>query len=362
VSPAGLEVSPVARPVIAVLPFAVVTGGDTAQFSRSVALILSEALALRNGVSTVDANQLLGRWIAEQRRVTAPLDSNAGFAYSLGANQMVIGNYVESGRTFRLSAAMYDTRSAAPLWRDEVTGPTDSLFPLVDRLASRAAVALCGQPDYNPSNLCFDTPARTTEPLAVTGRAGAEADPVRMLVHVAPDGTPSDVRIQEAPADEDLTFQALAAVNAARYQPARKAGRAVEAWTEVAVAVRPPGAAADLALTARCDDPAFGVRNADRACFDTRPVPQDRLPVIRVPAVCGGSATPATVLARVSASGTVEGRPQVKAGSSCAAFDDSAASAVAQIGFAPAIKDGRPVPAWTLVLVRPLPDGFGGTE
>jgi hypothetical protein len=84
--------------------------------------------------------------------------------------------------------------------------------------------------------------------------------------------------------------------------------------------------------------------------------------VIRVPAVCGGSATPATVLARVSASGTVEGRPQVKAGSSCAAFDDSAASAVAQIGFAPAIKDGRPVPAWTLVLVRPLPDGFGGTE
>src|SRR5258707_6041139 len=92
-----------AAPAIAVLPFSAVTSGDTAQFGRSASLMLGEALALRNGVTTVDGNSLLARWINERRRLTLPLDSNARFAYSLGANQMVVGNYVESGRTFRLT-------------------------------------------------------------------------------------------------------------------------------------------------------------------------------------------------------------------------------------------------------------------
>ena len=80
------------------LPFATVGTGDTAQFGRSAALMLGEALALRNGVTTVDGNSLLGRWITERRTITAPLDSSARFAYRLGANQMVIGNYVGSGK------------------------------------------------------------------------------------------------------------------------------------------------------------------------------------------------------------------------------------------------------------------------
>jgi hypothetical protein len=325
--------------------------------------MFSEALALRNGVSTVDANVLLSRWVEQRRRTTAPLDSSAQFAYGVGANQMVVGSYVESGRTFRLSAAMYDTHDASLVWRDEVTGGTDSLFPLIDRLAARAAVALCGQPEYNPSQLCFDVAARAADSIAVTSHTEqGPVAPIQLLVKVAPDGTPTDVRLRSTPADEELAYQALGAVNTARYLPARKAGRAVAAWTVVDVAVRPPGAAATLAAAAGCDDPDLGVRNADRACYDTRPVPQDRLPVIRVPTTCGGDASPATVLVHVRADGTVDGDPRATKPSTCAAFTDSAVSAAASIGFAPALKEGRPVPAWTLVLVRPLPDGFGGTE
>ncbi|HEY2806873.1 MAG TPA: protein kinase, partial [Gemmatimonadales bacterium] len=73
-----------AAPTIAVLPFSTVGASDTAQFGRTAALMLSEALALRNGVGTVDGNILLSRWIAERRSVTAPLDTNAHFAYGMG--------------------------------------------------------------------------------------------------------------------------------------------------------------------------------------------------------------------------------------------------------------------------------------
>ena len=351
-------------PVIAVLPFSVVTSGDTAQFSRAAALMFSEALALRNGVTTVDANNLLGKWIVERRRVTAPLDSSAGFAYTLGANQMVIGNYVESGRTFRLSAAMYDTHDAGMLWRDEVTGTTDSLFPLIDRLAARAAVALCGQPDYNPSRLCYDTPPRSRDSLAVTtADSQAPAEPLALLVRVSPEGTAADVRFRRTPAREQLAAQALAAVSTARFAPARKAGRPVEAWASVDVPVRQGGQVAMAAQAAtRCTDPSVGVKNPDRACYDSRPVPQDRLPWIRTPASCAGGASPATVLVRVSAAGAVEGRPSATRPSSCTAFTDSALAAAAAIGFAPALKNGQPVAAWTLVLVRPMAVSQGGAE
>jgi TolB-like protein len=351
-----------ASPVIAVLPFSVVIAGDTAQFSRSAALMFAEALALRNGVQTVDANGLLGLWLAEGRRVTAPLDENARFAYGLGANQMVVGSYVESGRQFRLSANMYDTHDVSPLWRDEVTGPTDSLFQLVDRLATRAAEALCTQPEYNPGNLCFDAPARVSAPLAVAAVSPTARDQpaVGFYARVSPAGQVTDVRLKAAGADETLTSRALQALRAAGFAPARKAGRPVDAWTAVEVAVVGAAEVPAAQLAAECGDPAYGVRNPGSACFDARPVPQTSLPEIAAPADCGGTPTPATVLLRVTAQGAVDGRPTVKAPSDCAAFTAAAVAVAGAMGFAPAQKSGRPVPAWTLILVRAAPGGARG--
>jgi hypothetical protein len=258
---------------------------------------------------------------------------------------------------------MYDTHDASMLWRDEVTGSTDSLFTLIDRLASRAAVALCGQPEYNPARLCYDTPARARDSLVVTGAdEQVSAEPLQLLVRVTPEGSAADVRFRRAPAREQLAAQAIAAVNTARFTPARKGPRAVEAWTAVDVLVRPPAQVAMATAASQCAEPGIGVKNPGRRCYDTRPVPQDRLPLIPTPPACAGAASPATVLVRVSASGAVEGRPSATRPSSCRAFTDSALAAAAAIGFAPALKNGQPVAAWTLVLVRPMVVMQGGLE
>ncbi|MFI5279999.1 MAG: protein kinase [Gemmatimonadales bacterium] len=346
-----------AAPATAVLPFSAVTSGDTAQFGRSAALMLGEALALRNGVTTVDGNGLLARWINERRRLTAPLDSNARFAYQLGANQMVMGNYVESGRTFRLALALYDTHDASRLWTDEVTGSTDSLFALIDRLAGRVATALCGQPDYNPGSVCFDTPARPRAPLAVTG-TGADTAPVSVFARVAPTGDVSDVRVQGSSADPYATSQALRAIQSARLEPARKAGRPVAAWTTLRVAVRP--SSGDVATATTCEASAYGVRNPNGECFDTRPVPQ-KAPVAAAPTLCRGTPKPTTVLLRVTKDGAVQGAPAVTARSDCSAFDQAASIAASRLSFEPARKAGRPVDAWMQVLVRAgVPDTNSG--
>ncbi len=355
---AAAPVSP--APVIAVLPFAVVTGGDTAQFGRAAALMLSEALALRNGVSTIDANALIGRWIEQGRRVSAPLDSNARFAYALGANQMIVGNYLASGGTFRLSVVMYDTHDGQVLWRGEATGNSDSLFALLDRIATQVAEALCVQPDYNPSNLCFDRAARPAAPLAVA--ADSAAAPLRFLARVRSDGTAGDVRIATASADANLTARALETVALARYEPARKAGRPVEAWTTVEVDVRALAAGVAGVLAERCSDPVFAAKNADRACYDSRPVPEGRLPQIPVPPACAGTPQPATVLVRVSEAGAVTGTPNVVSRSDCPAFTEAAAGLARAMTFSPALKAGRPVAAWTHVLVRPAAAPAGGSD
>jgi len=348
-------------PVIAVLPFAVAAGsGDTAQFGRTAALMLSEALALRNGVSTIDANALIGRWIEQGRRVSAPLDSNARFAYAMGANQMIVGNYLASGGTFRLSVVMYDTHDGAVLWRGEATGRSDSLFTLLDRIAAQAAEALCGQPDYNPSDLCYDRAARPAAPLAVTADSSAAA--LRFLARIHADGTAGDVRITGPAADENLTARALEAVALARYEPARKAGRPVDAWAEVAVDVRPLATGASVTVAERCSDPVVGARNADRSCYDSRPVPEGRLPQIVAPAECRGTPRPATVLVRVSADGEVVGQPSILTPSDCAAFTAAATALAVDMTFSPAVKNGRPVAAWTYVLVRPAAAPTGGAD
>ncbi|MFI5208583.1 MAG: TonB family protein, partial [Gemmatimonadales bacterium] len=345
-----------AAPAIAVLPFSAVTSGDTAQFGRSAALMLAEALALRNGVTTVDGNSLLARWINERRRLIAPLDSNARFAYSLGANQMVMGNYVESGRTFRLALALYDTHDASRLWTDEVTGSTDSLFALIDRIAGRVATALCSQPDYNPGSVCYDTPARPRAPLAVTG-TGADTAPVAVFARVAATGDVSDVRVTGSSADPYATSQALRAIQSTRLDPARKSGRPVAAWTTVSVAVRPASGA--VATTTTCATSAYGVRNPNGECFDARPVPQ-RAPVAVWPATCQRSPRPVTVLVHVTSAGAVDGAASITQRSDCAGFDTAAAAAASQLAFEPARKAGQPVDAWVQVLVRAGPPAASG--
>jgi tRNA A-37 threonylcarbamoyl transferase component Bud32/TolB-like protein len=340
-------------PTIAVLPFSTVGASDTAQFGRSAALMLGEALALRNGVGTVDGNSLLSRWIADRRSTTAPLDSNARFAYGMGANQMVIGNYVESGRTFRLSLALYDTHDVARLWTGEVTGSTDSLFALLDRLATRVAVALCAQPSYNPGNICYDTPARPRTALALSAEGPDTGGPLGFYAHVSADGEVNDVRLATTNGDDERVTNALGLLRDARFDPARRGGRPVAAWASVEVGQRAASSAGARAPATTCGSAAYAVKNVNHECYDTRPVPRVA-PVASVPGSCGAAPQPANVLVHVADAGATEGEPSVTHSSGCAGFDTAALAAARTITFVPASKGGHAVPSWVVLQIRPV--------
>lgn len=104
--------------------------------------------------------------------------------------------------------------------------------------------------------------------------------------------------------------------------------------------------------TVNCEATNFGLQNPDGACWDERPVPL-AASVIPFPSACTGSVTPATVLMRVTAEGSVVGTPTVVRPSSCGAFSAVAAAYMADMWFSPAKKLGTPVSAWTMVVVRP---------
>ena len=350
-----------AAPMVAVLPFDVNVPGDTAQLARQSARSVANRIASRFGVGTVDINRLLGRWTSERRSVSAPLDSNAAFAYSLGANQLVMGSAFEAGRQVRIGVDAYDARTYTRIGHYELDGSPDAFIPLLDQLAESLAVAFCQQPEFNPRSLCFDVAAQPVAPLEVRyDAAGGQAPPPpSFYVRVTTDGGVADQRIKGA-ASREVVSLALAAVRAATYRPARKAGHPVEAWTTVDVAVR--GAAAPVTVSASCERPDVGMRNADKACYDTRPSPRAP-PVLAAPASCTGTVTPATVLVRVGATGEVVTASPL-AQSNCAAFSALALAFARDLAFRPATKGGAPVSAWVAVLIRPLParSGQGGNR
>lgn len=346
-----------AAPMLAVLPFKVPGAPGVTMDGPSIAQLLANKIGEGFQVATVDMNRLLGRWTAERRDVDALLDSNAAFAYSLGANQLAVGRSFLVGRQVRLVVDLYDTQTLTRLGHSEQTGDQDSLFPIVDYLAASVARTFCRQPEFNPENLCFDTPARPADSLSVDfeAPAGWVTPPERpsFYVLVSRAGTLADVRIKRVPPDLPAVREgAMSVVSGARYVPARKAGQPVEAWAIVEVALSRM-AAGVVEVAAGCDNAQGSVANAGRRCYDSRPLPR-AAPSVPVPPMCTGSVTAATILARVSAEGGVVGTPTVVRPSNCAAFTQIATGFAQDVGFSPARKGAAAVEAWTQILVRPL--------
>jgi len=334
---------------VAVLPLEALVATNPAQFSRSTAQLLTDALSSRYQVPTSDGHELLGHWTADGLKTDAPLDQKAAFAYEHGANQMVLGSAVESGRQLRLSIDLYDTHDLTHLNHADVTGNGDSLFSLVERLGEIIAGALCSQPDYNPANRCYDRAAHPVDSVSVSDVAKAgEAAPTSpvFLVHVDSTGTADNVRLKTGSSHDDVNGAALAAVREARYLSARLRGKPVSAWTTVAVQVYSGAAAVAAAEPAACARPGYNDRNA---CFDKRPAPMAE-PV--VPWTGTGSPSPAIFWVRVSGDGDAD-TVRVLTASSEAPFTAAAERMVRGLTFTPALKAGRPVAAWTQVAIMP---------
>jgi hypothetical protein len=355
--PSGLASAELGRstaPMVAVLPFDVNIPGDTAQLSRQSARSLGNTLSSRFGVAAVDVNRLLGRWATARWSLSVVPDSNAAFAYSMGAGQLVIGSAFEAGTRIRMGVDVYDTRSYARLGHYELDGNLDAFIPLLDQLAESVAVAFCKQPEFNPRNLCFDTPAKPERAVEVPFRGSPPISAPVLDVLVSREGAYADAK--PGTASGEVVSAALPVLRAARYVPARKRGATVQGWTTVTIRLMPVAELA-VAPTRRgavpCESPTLSMNNPNRACWDSRPVPRSA-PAIRMPTACRGAASAATVLVHVSASGEVVGNPTVIGRSSCAAFGQAAAAYAADASFQPALKDGRPVPSWVRLLIRAI--------
>jgi len=343
---------PSAAPALAVLPFDVNITGDTAQWSRHAARSLATTMLERFGVATVDFNQLLGQWTAQHRTLSAPLDSNAAFAYRMSANQVVMGSIFEAGRQVRVAADIYDTRTIKRIGHGEQNGSPDNLIALLDRLAGSVAVALCHQPEFNPHSLCFDAPAHPRAPVTVTlPLEFADSQPA-FYVLVSREGVASDPRPKNA-LPGFVILAAARALTAVAYAPARKRGAAVEAWSVVSVTLRAPPASA-LSVSKTCDAPTTSLQNPQQTCWDARATPMAP-PQVAVPPSCAASPGPAMLLVHVSPRGETLGMPTVTGRSKCAKFDQTAAALMADMRYSPARKSGQPVAAWLILLVRPSP-------
>jgi TonB family protein len=153
---------------------------------------------------------------------------------------MAVGSAVEAGQQMQLSVTVYETNSQTRLLSGAVTGSKDSLFSLVEGLAAQVAVTRCSEPDFNPGNICFDTPPRLDRPLTaeVSDSLARTASAPSYWVRVSKGGGVSDVQVRRASSSEAVNAAALDAVNAASYTPAMKTRKPVEAWMPVSVALK----------------------------------------------------------------------------------------------------------------------------
>jgi serine/threonine-protein kinase len=231
---------------LAVLPFLASGGGADTGLSRVAAELLAAEVEFTYQMPAVDPRDLLGRWVEEKLTPLQPLADLAAFASRLGGGRMAVGSLMKAGRDMRLSIAVYETKAQTRLLSGEVTGDTAELFSLVEGLAKQVAVTRCSEPDFNPGNICFDTPPRLSTPVLVTvpdslARADSlvrQASLPSYWVRVSKAGGVSDARVRRASSSDTVTALGLEAVNAADYAPATKDRKPVEAWMPVSVTLK----------------------------------------------------------------------------------------------------------------------------
>jgi hypothetical protein len=224
---------------LAVLPFDVMGSPDTA-LPRMAAHLLAAEVEFSYQIAAVDPRDLIGRWSSAKLTAQAPLADLAAFAGRAGATRMAVGSAVEAGRQLRLAVTVYETRAQTRLVGGEVTGDKDSLFSLVEGLAAQVAMTRCSEPDFNPQDLCFDTPPRVLRPVAVTVSAALAqaASAPTYWVRVSKAGGVSDAQVRRASSSDSVTTAGLEAVQMASYEPATKDRKVVEAWMPVGVTLR----------------------------------------------------------------------------------------------------------------------------
>jgi DNA-binding SARP family transcriptional activator len=162
---------------IAVLPFAV-RGGDAVRYlGEGLVSLLDAALDGTGSLRPADTRATFAA-VAALGGSVPDAEHGERVARRLGAGMFVLGDVVEAGGTIQIEAAVHDAgagcdpttpRDAArsscapgePLTRAVVSGPADSVFALVDRLAAR----LLGGLGHPPADRLTRIAALTTASL-----------------------------------------------------------------------------------------------------------------------------------------------------------------------------------------------------
>jgi serine/threonine-protein kinase len=192
-----------------------VTAAPAAERPNTGVLVLRGAPHL--GKATVDGEP------AGDSVVSVPAGSHRIAVTALGYENF--GTTVAVGRGERVVVHVQMSRSES----------TDSSTP--------ARPDPCATPDdgYNADGACFDTPPAPRSAPIVDLPAGVDQAPapVMLWIKVAADGTPQRIVPTGRRTDQQFALEAIKLARRMSFEPARKAGRPVDAWVRVAFRGRP---------------------------------------------------------------------------------------------------------------------------
>jgi hypothetical protein len=179
-------------------------------------------------------------------------------------------------------------------------------------------------------------------------------------------GTPTDARlvwmstnINVATVDSTGVVYAVAPGLAIITAASDSAGGRRRRTGRTTVFVSPPTAmggdgkslSSDTVPPAECADREFALRNPGRVCWNVRPSLRGTT-LITPPSTCPTPVVPVVFHVRVSADGAVQ-ETRVAGPSGCDAYRQMASDLLAELCCRPAYRNGRPVAAWTVVVIRP---------
>ncbi len=141
--------------LIAVLPFRV--GGDAsiAYLRESMLDLLQARLMSSAGPRTVEPRTLLAAWRRSVANESEDLsgDASSRLARKLGAGRVLLGSAIATPKSLTLTGSLSRASDGRELARESVSGPSDSITVLVDRLTAALLISEAGETRRNESGL-----------------------------------------------------------------------------------------------------------------------------------------------------------------------------------------------------------------
>ena len=133
-----------AAPGIAVVPFRI-TDPELELWREGMVDLLSTNLDGAGGLRAIDSRTMMARWREVVPEGTDPdLTTTLGVARKAGSRYVLVGSLVGIESAFQLIAEIYDAESGEMLGHARASGPADSVFALVDRLAVESLRVMLG--------------------------------------------------------------------------------------------------------------------------------------------------------------------------------------------------------------------------